>query len=87
MLTIREFTDRYITIALELHGDNRTRAAKALGISIRTLRNRLAAMRENREHITKLSTEENHEILHRLFPTNEERILYKDTFPNRCGPR
>jgi two-component system response regulator FlrC len=40
-LNLREMEERLIYTALDRHGGNRTHAAKALGISVRTLRNKL----------------------------------------------
>ncbi len=40
-ITIKELEKRHILKTLERHGGNRTQSAKALGISIRTLRNKL----------------------------------------------
>ncbi len=44
--TISEMEKRMILHALKVHDNNRTRAAEALGISIRTLRNKLREYRE-----------------------------------------
>ncbi|MCB1109926.1 MAG: sigma-54-dependent Fis family transcriptional regulator [Chlamydiia bacterium] len=41
LLTLKELEDKHILKALEFHGGNRTQAAKSLGISVRTLRNKL----------------------------------------------
>lgn len=41
VLDLRELERRTVVQALALHGGNRTRAARALGISVRTLRNKL----------------------------------------------
>lgn len=43
--TMAELERRAIALALKQHGGNRTRAAEALGISIRTMRNKLASYR------------------------------------------
>jgi DNA-binding NtrC family response regulator len=48
-LTVREVERRLILETLARTGDNRTRAATLLGISIRTLRNKLAAYRARGE--------------------------------------
>jgi len=48
-LTVREVERRLILETLARTGDNRTRAARLLGISIRTLRNKLAAYRARGE--------------------------------------
>jgi Fis family transcriptional regulator, factor for inversion stimulation protein len=44
-LTVREMERRLIVATLRRTGNNRTQAAKLLGISIRTLRNKLAEYR------------------------------------------
>jgi len=41
-LTLKEVEKKHILEILKEHGNNKTKAAKALGISIRTLRNKLA---------------------------------------------
>jgi two-component system response regulator FlrC len=40
-LSLKKMEKRMIHTALDLHGGNRTHAAKVLGISVRTLRNKL----------------------------------------------
>ena len=40
-LSLKKMEKRMIHAALDLHGGNRTHAAKVLGISVRTLRNKL----------------------------------------------
>lgn len=47
--TLREVEKQMIFRALELHNNNRTRAAHALDISVRTLRNKLREYRMNKE--------------------------------------
>lgn len=47
--TLREVEKQMIFRSLEVHGNNRTRAAAALGISVRTLRNKLREYRTNKE--------------------------------------
>jgi DNA-binding NtrC family response regulator len=45
LMTLAELEKRAIVEALRRTGGNRTHAANALGISLRTLRNKLAAYR------------------------------------------
>lgn len=47
--TLREVEKQLIFRALEIHNNNRTKAAQALDISVRTLRNKLREYRENKE--------------------------------------
>lgn len=42
-ITLKELEKQHILKTLDIHGGNRTQAAKALGISVRTLRNKLNA--------------------------------------------
>jgi two-component system response regulator FlrC len=55
-LTVREVEQRLIVDTLERTHNNRTQAARLLGISIRTLRNKLAEYRQRGEHIPAPST-------------------------------
>jgi DNA-binding NtrC family response regulator len=48
-MTVREMEKELICNTLNEVGDNRTHAAKMLGISIRTLRNKLNEYRQERE--------------------------------------
>lgn len=48
LITLKELEKRHILDALENHGQNRTKTAKALGISVRTLRNKLNEYEESR---------------------------------------
>jgi two-component system response regulator FlrC len=54
--TVRELERRLILDTLERTADNRTQAARLLGISIRTLRNKLAEYRRNGELPTRLAS-------------------------------
>jgi DNA-binding NtrC family response regulator len=49
---VREVEQRLIVDTLERTRNNRTQAARLLGISIRTLRNKLAEYRQRGEHVT-----------------------------------
>ncbi|MEM9161183.1 MAG: helix-turn-helix domain-containing protein, partial [Verrucomicrobiota bacterium] len=51
LLPLEEIEKQHILATLESTGANRTQAAKHLGISIRTLRNKLAAYRKDGEYI------------------------------------
>ena len=80
MKTIKQVMDEHCLKVLKACDNNRTKAAKILGISIRSLRNYLNAMKANGVDIEMLDVEErsNQSNFKKIFPTNKERLNYLD---------
>ena len=97
MKTLKQMTYEYTIFTLQHFEGNRTRACESLDISMRTMRNYIAEIRVNPNFKNLVDVVDKPElmahgiseskIICKIFPTNEERLKYLDTFPNRCGPR
>ena len=89
MKTLLEIQDEYCLIVLEMYHGNRTQAARALGITHRTLRNYIARYREHEhqsERLTQIAKAPRNlttlqKQLDHIFPTNKQRLHYLD---NNC---
>lgn len=81
-MTLEEMKYKYIFTILEKHSFNRTKAAKELGLSIRSVNNHINTMIqmgfkiEKKEY--KKRTKYHKDDLTYLFPTNEQRLKHLD---------
>ena len=90
MKTLKEITNLYIITALRMNKFNKTKTAEVLGISRKTLGNKLDYMKQDPYYLALLKEpealvrkeKEDERYLTKLFPTNEERLYYRDNFPN-----
>lgn len=88
MKTLQEVKDEHIIYAYRFLKFNKTRTAKAIGISVRSLQSNIKRIEAKGVDFSKITLEvsnsdteeglECYETEERIFPTNEERIAHMD---------
>ena len=84
MITYEQLTHRYTIVMLELNNGNKTKTAKAMGVSTKTLSNWLKKFsRTPIDNVELDASSLNDEVLEYILPSNEERLAYLDKWPSR----